>query len=86
LKVTNKTTKEQTVVPGTSDVELLNVEVTSKTDLEINDYEIKFETPANPFALGICSDDTIDNEADCKTADKIWTPNFVENQVTVYID
>jgi hypothetical protein len=40
LKLTNKTTKEQTVVPGTSDVELLNVEVTSKSELEINDYTI----------------------------------------------
>jgi hypothetical protein len=40
LKVTNKTTKEQTVVPGTSDVELLNVEVTSKSELEVVDYTI----------------------------------------------
>jgi hypothetical protein len=35
-------TKEQTVVPGTSEVELLNVQVSSKSELEINDYTIEF--------------------------------------------
>ena len=40
LKLTNKTTKEQTVVPGSSDVELLNVEITSKSELEVVDYTV----------------------------------------------
>jgi hypothetical protein len=39
-------TKEQTVVPGASDVELLNVQITSKTDLDINDYKVEFTAPA----------------------------------------
>ena len=49
LKVTNKTTKEQTVVPGTSDVELLNVEVTSKSELEVVDYTVSFTQWGDKF-------------------------------------
>jgi hypothetical protein len=46
LKLTNKVTKEQTAVPGTSEVELLNVEVTSKSELEVVDYNVAI-TPTN---------------------------------------
>ena len=129
LKLTNKVTKEQTVVPGTSDVELLNVQVTAKSELEINDYEVEFTQPSSAplaFDLGSCSDWVTSTQAACEAvlckksastsaastdpviacgenpiaadevnaADKIyvarqaavWTPNFVDNIVTVYID
>jgi hypothetical protein len=49
------TTKAQTVVPGASDVELLNVQITSKSDLEINDYTVSFID--GDFAAGSCSTD-----------------------------
>jgi len=46
LKLKNTITKEQTVVPWASDVELLNVQITSKSELTINDYKVEFTAPA----------------------------------------
>ena len=76
LKLTNKTTKEQTVVPGTSEFELLNVEVTAKSELEITDYTVSLSNLVSTswnFVDGIITVyiDGEDYEMDANTL--VWT-------------
>ena len=57
LTIKKMSKKEQTVVPGTSDVELLNMQVSSKAEIEINDFVVEFnqdlETLTGHFIDGV---------------------------------